>query len=81
MILTMELDTRPTYKYTISRYYPVYINKIRSSLNSVREVSLLRSLLQALSKALKYKVSPNAFSPNLFEGPELFSLFSQKILV
>ena len=25
MILTMELDTKPTYKYTISRYDPVYM--------------------------------------------------------
>ena len=32
----------------------------------------------ALSKALEYKVSPNAFSQSQFEGPEFFSLFLKK---
>ena len=53
MILTMELDTKPTYKYMISRYYPVYINKSRSSLISFKgglsgEVSFTRSLWHGL---------------------------------
>ena len=53
MILTMEWDTKPTYKYTISRYYPVELKlKFFEFLNggvfgkvSFADVSMTRSLL------------------------------------